>query len=182
MWRTVHPLLSLMGDPEVPSVRLTMDSALDRQSLAMSKYQVSGHYLCYCQSCYNPSPDKLLCFYYVIIMIVPAPSDTRLRECLITFLISMLQHMLDGGGGGHNRCIISSNTCNDVYYDVEYVEVERNDCQNVRMSALLLSFVICNITVHFLLIHSLSCHQNCFLFADTGGDLIMKLRKHFSSR
>ena len=35
MWRTVQPRLSLMGETEPPSLRFTMDSALDRQSRAM---------------------------------------------------------------------------------------------------------------------------------------------------
>ena len=37
MWRTVQPRLSRMGEEEPPSLRFTMDSALDRQSRAMSE-------------------------------------------------------------------------------------------------------------------------------------------------
>ena len=36
MWSTVQPRLSLMGEAE-PSERFTMDSALDKQSRAMSE-------------------------------------------------------------------------------------------------------------------------------------------------
>ena len=42
MWRTVQPLLSRMGEAEPPSVRFTMDSALDKQSRAMS--EITSYY------------------------------------------------------------------------------------------------------------------------------------------
>ena len=42
MWRTVQPLLSRMGEAEPPSLRFTMDSALDKQSRAMS--EITSYY------------------------------------------------------------------------------------------------------------------------------------------
>ena len=61
---------------------------------------------------------QISCCYYCVIIIVPAPSDTLLRDCLITFLISMLHTMLVGGDSNNrciSQCIISSNTCNNIY-------------------------------------------------------------------